>query len=236
LTAAPEIALERPAAAVTRFAALIAEDVDLDRQVPALRAALSRAAATLRRAFADLDAGSVPGVLECRALLDLLGADAAQRRAAPDAAVARALRGQAAKDLSPSRLLEQALALEFLTPLAVASHDAVRGDLVVRLGRDDERIEEHDDPQAAAAGRAEWLPLRSRVALFDAAGPLLAPGVVAERARPLAATRSLLIALFLPRGLAVEEVERRADACGRRIETLLLAKITAVAVPSPPTR
>ncbi len=207
---------DRITAAVARAVVAEWDEIDLPLLAPSLRAIAIQRFSSLRGAFRDLAATAVPGVSQCKELFDALGADAAQRRFGAESLIARALRSAVPPEPEPGIELEHALALELMHPVGVADGAARCGSLAVRFGRESERL---TLPSRGEAPIEHRLDLRGRVALFDEAGPFLAAGITALRARPTPATRSLLVAVFLAPA-AESEVESAAKSAIDRCERL----------------
>ena len=172
--------------------------------------------------FGGRQPADVPGVAETRALFHTLGIDPTKHRPSSEALLRRVLQGKGLPVVSPIVDACNLCSLEHQLPLGLYDRDRLRGEVVVRLGR------EHEGYDGI---RGQRVNLDERLLLADDDGPFGAPTSDSLRTSITPETRNAAIVMFCPADRAAKSlstaIEYAADLlsrhCGATITTVRVA-------------
>ena len=165
----------------------------------------------------------VPGVAETRALFHELGIDPTKHRPSSEALLRRVLQGKGLPEVSPIVDVCNLSSLEHQIPLGLYDRDKLRGEVVVRLGKDGEGYD---------GIRKQRVNLSGRLLLADDDGPFGAPTSDSLRTSITPATRNLAVVLFCPAHRAAQTLSGALEHvagllsrhCGATVTTVRLAQ------------
>jgi DNA/RNA-binding domain of Phe-tRNA-synthetase-like protein len=163
----------------------------------------------------------VPGVAETRALFHALGIDPTKHRPSSEALLRRVLQGKGLPVVSPIVDVCNLSSLEHQLPLGLYDRDLVHGEVVVRLGRDDEGYE---------GIRGKRVNLFGRLLLADEDGAFGAPTSDSLRTSITPATRNVAVAVFCPAHRAAQGLSAALEHVAGMLSRHCGATVTTVRV------
>jgi DNA/RNA-binding domain of Phe-tRNA-synthetase-like protein len=191
------------------------EDVDLSRDRSQLERELDGVCDSLRKRYRGAAWLEIPGVAETRALYKAIGLDPTKVRPSSEALLRRVLKGQA---LYRVNLLVDAVnlcSLDFQLSYGLYDLGQLTPPLDARIGR----------PGESYPGiRKGPVHLEGRICLADATGPFGNPSSDSARAAITEDTRTALVVVFAPAGLAKESLAERLDQTVERVARLTGAR------------
>lgn len=180
-----------------------------------------RITARLSTLYAGKPAADIPGVAETRALFHALDVDPTKTRPSSEALLRRVLQGKGLPEVLPAVDVCNLCSLEAQLPLGLYDRDRVRGELRVRLGREDEGY---------PGIRKGHVNLAGRLLLADDDGPFGAPTSDSARTSVSSATTSLLVVVFCPVDRAGKHLSVALENIADRLVRHLGATIASVRV------
>jgi DNA/RNA-binding domain of Phe-tRNA-synthetase-like protein len=198
-----------------QLAAAQFEDVDLSRDRSQLQTELDGVCDSLRKRYRGAAWLEIPGVAETRALYKAIGLDPTKVRPSSEALLRRVLKGQA---LYRVNLLVDAVnlcSLDFQLSYGLYDLGQLTPPLDARIGRPGENY---------PGIRKGPVHLEGRICLADATGPFGNPSSDSARAAITEDTRTALVVVFAPAGLAKESLAERLDQTVERVARLTGAR------------
>lgn len=155
------------------------------------------------------------GVRAWRDAFRALGIDPARYRPSAEALLRRILQRKPLGWINAAVDLNNFLSIQYGLPCGIYNRDAIVGDVVLRLGRAEERYLGLNGRENSCAGKP---------VLADAAGPFGSPIVDAERTKVQEGTHHLLHVAYLPPGFPEADIARAREEAAD-----LFAKVTGAA-------
>ena len=171
--------------------------------------------------FGGKQPADVPGVAETRALFHKLGIDPTKHRPSSEALLRRVLQGKNLPVVNPIVDACNLCSLEHLLPLGLYDRDRLRGEVVVRLGRDHEGYD---------GIRGQRVNLDRRLLLADEDGPFGAPTSDSLRTSITPETRNAAIVMFCPADRAAKSLSAALEYAADLLSRHLGASINTVRV------
>jgi DNA/RNA-binding domain of Phe-tRNA-synthetase-like protein len=197
--AAPDVvAIVRPAWLVLPSVRVLDRDARLD-------APLGDAAAAMRSAPPD-DAQGVTGAV--RTMYKRVGLDPTKTRPSSEALLRRVRKGDALPRINSLVDVVNWCSLETRLPFGLYDLDRIEGDVMLRLGRDEE---------AYAGIRKDIVHVAGRLTLADGAGPFGNPSSDSARTMVTPGTTRALVVIFVPATLPAAVGERAAALTTTRV-------------------
>jgi len=165
---------------------LVLGDVQV-RDNPAVALATAALGTDLAIMFEGLLPSQIPGLLEARNLYKSFGMDPSRYRPSSEALLRRVLKGKDLYRISNVVDTCNLASLSFLLPIGMYDLDLVRGDVVLRTGRQSEQYE---------GIRKGEVHLDGRLGLFDAEGPFGSPTSDSARTCTTENTKTLLAVIM----------------------------------------
>ena len=217
------LGVEESLRGVLALGLLEADSVSSDPLPPAFHAERDRTLQRWVEHHAGRQPSDVPGVAETRALFHRLGIDPTKHRPSSEALLRRALQGKGLPEVSPVVDACNLCSLEHQIPLGLYDRDRIKGEVLVRMGREGEEYE---------GIRGKRVNLDRRLLLADDEGPFGAPTSDSLRTSVTPATRNVAVVLFCPADRAAVSLtaalERVADLvsryCGAAVTTVRVAQ------------
>jgi DNA/RNA-binding domain of Phe-tRNA-synthetase-like protein len=195
----PTIARDPALGGIVRSGLVAMDEIDAGRRPDALGREIDETVADLRRRWAGRTAGEIPHLAAARALYRALGIDPTRHRPSPEALLRRLLRGDPFPRHAPPVDLANLWAVLHGLPVGLYDLEAVRGPLVLRLGRPGESY--------PGIGKPE-IRLEGRLVLADDEGPFGNPTADSLRTAVGASTTAALAVLFAPADHPVDDMNR----------------------------
>lgn len=171
--------------------------------------------------FGGRQPADVPGVAETRALFHALGIDPTKHRPSSEALLRRVLQGKGLPVVNPVVDACNLCSLEHQLPLGLYDRDKLRGEVVVRLGRDHESY---------VGLRGQHVNLDARLLLADDDGPFGAPTSDSLRTSITPDARNVAIVLFCPADRSVKSLSTALESAADLLSRHCGATITTVRV------
>jgi len=163
----------------------------------------------------------IPGVAEARALFHQLDLDPTKHRPSSESLLRRVLQGKGLPSVSGAVDVCNLCSLEHQIPLGLYDRDAVRGAVVVRVGREGESY---------PGIRKQRVSLEGRMLLADDEGPFGAPTSDSVRTAVTPETRNLLVVLFCPVDRSAGHLSAALEHIADRLTRYCSASIAGVRV------
>ena len=180
-----------------------------------------RLAERLTGLYSGKQPADIPGVAETRAMFHQLDLDPTKHRPSSEALLRRVLQGKGMPSVSAAVDVCNLCSLEHQIPLGLYDRDAVRGGLVVRVGREGEGY---------PGIRKQRVSLEGRLLLADDEGPFGAPTSDSVRTAMTPETRNLLVVLFCPVERAAANLSVALEHLADRLTKYCSANISGVRV------
>jgi DNA/RNA-binding domain of Phe-tRNA-synthetase-like protein len=203
-----DVRIDAAAAPHLRAAVVEAEGVTVVARDPALRAEIDAVAARVRSAYAGRRPSEIAGLRPARELYQRLGVDPTKLRPSSEALLRRVLRGDGLPAINSLVDVNNLCSLEFLLPIGLHDLDAVRGGLVLRVGRAGEGYD--------AIGKGPY-SVEGRITAADDLGPCGSPTSDSQRTMITLTTRRCLMIIYAPSGYSPADLERHAAVAAARI-------------------
>ncbi len=163
----------------------------------------------------------IPGVAETRALFHQLDLDPTKHRPSSEALLRRVLQGKGLPSVSAAVDVCNLCSLEHQIPLGLYDRDAVRGVVVVRVGREGEGY---------PGIRKQRVGLEGRLLLADDEGAFGAPTSDSARTAVTPETTHLVVVLFCPVDRSAKHLSVALEHLADRLTRYCSAKIVGVRV------
>lgn len=163
---------------------------------------LSDTETEIRQLYEGRTPGEIPGTKPARRLYRSIGEDPTRMRPASEALLRRLLKGNALPEINNVVDTANLISLRHLIPVGLYDADCIEGDVLIRLGRDDEKF------QRIGAGT---LNLHSRLGLFDEQGGFGNPTGDSRRTCVTPETKNILLTAFFPAEQVVEDIVQMID-------------------------
>jgi DNA/RNA-binding domain of Phe-tRNA-synthetase-like protein len=204
LTLAPEVA------AVVRPGSLVLADLIVRDDAAGLADALGQAAETGR---AGHDAADVTAAV--RSMYKAIGLDPTKVRPSSEALLRRVRRGEPLPRINTAVDVVNWCSMESQLPFGLYDADRIRGDAVLRLGRDGE---------AYSGIRKDVVHVAGRLTVADDAGPFGNPTSDSARTMVTVATTRVLVVIFSPVTVSTARVDRALAATRDRLQRYCAGK------------
>lgn len=203
-----DVRVDGTAAPHLRAAVVEAEGVTVVAHDAALRAEIDAVSARLRAAYAGRQPAEIVGLRPARDLYHHVGVDPTKLRPSSEALLRRVLRGEGLPAINSLVDVNNLCSLEFLLPIGLHDLDAVRGGLVLRVGRPGEGYE--------AIGRWQY-SVEGRITVADDLGPCGSPTSDSQRTMITLTTRRCLMIIYAPSGYPAADLEQHTALAAARI-------------------
>ena len=174
----------------------------------ALEAAIGAAEREVRHVYSGKQPSEIEGLQAARKLFRSIGADPTRMRPASEALLRRILKGGELPRINSVVDAANVISLRFLLPIGLYDADKIEGDILLRLGRDDEGYDR------IGTGR---LNLHGRIGLFDELGGFGNPTGDSFRTCVDESTTRIFVFLFAPSSFSLESMEERIEMAARSV-------------------
>ncbi len=203
-----EVRVDASAAPHLRAAVVEADGVTVVQHDPALRAEIDAVTARVRIAYAGRQPAEIIGLRPARDLYHRVGVDPTRLRPSSEALLRRVLRGDGLPVINSLVDINNLCSLEFLLPIGLHDLDAVRGGLVLRVGRADEGYD--------AIGKGPY-SVAGRITAADDLGPCGSPTSDSQRTMITLATRRCLMIIYAPSTYSTVDLGSHAGLAATRV-------------------
>lgn len=180
---------------------------------------LELCAADYRRVFEGHSIGDIHGVQVARQFFRAIGIDPTKRRTSSEALLRRALKG---KELfSVNTLVDTGnwCSLDFLLPVAIYDHNAINGDVTLRLGtKDDEYL----------ALNHQLMNFHGRYVFVDESGAFGSPITDSQRTAVSCQTTAAILILFASRDFEAQTLYAKANLFADRVLEICGGKVLSI--------
>jgi DNA/RNA-binding domain of Phe-tRNA-synthetase-like protein len=190
--------------AIVRPGTLDLDDVHVVERDPELDAALAEAAAIGRQSAESADITAA-----VRTMYRKVGIDPTKTRPSSEALLRRVRRGDELPRVNSLVDVINWCSLESQLPFGLYDRDAIRGAVVLRLGRDGEEY---------AGIRKDAVHVAGRLTIADDSGPFGNPTSDSARTMVTTATRRALVVIFAPAALSGAVLDRALALTRARVD------------------
>jgi DNA/RNA-binding domain of Phe-tRNA-synthetase-like protein len=211
-----EIAIAAEYEGRVRLGLIEVDGVAVRDALPALAAEIAAYGEELRRRYAGVPSGDVPGASDARDLYKALGLDPTKTRPSSEALLRRVLKGEALYTVNTLVDSVNLSSLRAQLPFGLYDLDRVEPPVVLRRGRAGESYE---------GIRKGAVNVDGRPVLVDAAGPFGNPTSDSARTAISLDTQRALVVVYAPRavveprlaGILTESADTLVRHCGGRV-------------------
>jgi len=177
-------------------------------QAAPLRTEIDAATTRVRAAHAGRQPSEIAGLKPARDLYHRVGVDPTKLRPSSEALLRRVLRGDGLPVINSLVDINNLCSLEFLLPIGLHDLDAVRGVMILRVGRQGEGYE--------AIGKGAY-SVEGRITVADDLGPCGSPTSDSQRTMITLRTRRCLMIIYAPSGYPTASLDSHAALAASRI-------------------
>jgi DNA/RNA-binding domain of Phe-tRNA-synthetase-like protein len=202
---ANELRLENQLADRVQVGWFVANGASVQLRSPSLSLAIDGRARTLQAAYPEPSLASEV-LAPARRLYWDLGIDPSKRRPASEALLRRAIQGKGLYEVNTAVDAANLASLSYFLPVGLYDRDRIEGDVVLRLGDEEESY--------PGIGKGD-IHLAARPLLADQLGPFGNPSADSLRTSVGEQTRNLLFVLYAPAQIGAHELADHLEESAR---------------------
>jgi DNA/RNA-binding domain of Phe-tRNA-synthetase-like protein len=172
---------------------------------------LKKSAEKYHREYSNTSIGSVPGVLEVRQFFRKIGIDPTKHRPSSEALLNRAIKQKGFNHINPVVDVCNWCSLEFLLPMCAYDSDKINGDVIVRIGNEEDSYLGHNK---------RVVNLNKRYLLSDEISAFGSPITDSIRTAVDKNSKNISIVIFAPADYQNEFLEDRLNSFIQRITVI----------------
>ena len=161
--------------------------------------------------YQNVNIGDVPGVMNARTLFRSIGMDPTKHRPSSEALLRRALKGLDYFSINTIVDIGNWCSLDFLLPICVYDADKIVGDIIARLGREDESYFGHNKRE---------VNLHNRYLIADEKGPFGSPITDSVRTGVDENTKNAILIIFAPGNYDDNLLKNQAEVFADRVKEI----------------